>query len=230
MGKTIDRLMLLAACATGLYLLWMRIFGNILLACGLSFAICALWIRFAHGRGGRMTAAQAQAILERWAFGPDDEARVQILRLLRVDAEDLIYLPRPPAASMSMGDVFSAWKAHRNRSRIVLAAPCRADGRAQAFARTLREPTVEIADAQRLIGKIRRSDLEPPRIPRGRQLLHRLRMCLYALPGHRPWRQSAAFGLLLLPVYWLTGNPAYLFLGIGALFLAGISLRPSRNA
>ena len=55
-------------------------------------------------------------------------------------------------------------------------------------------------------------------------------MCLYALPGHRPWRQNAAFGLLLLPVYWLTGNPAYLFLGIGALFLAGISLRPSRNA
>ncbi len=36
------------------------------------------------------------------------------------------------------------------------------------------------------------------------------------------------FGALLLPVYLLTGNPAYLLLALAALLLAGIALRPRR--
>ena len=232
MGKSIDRIVLTALLAASLYLLFVQAFRSVWLACALSFACSAMILRrvLRAPRRARMTTAQASALLERWAYGPDDEAETRIAKLLD-HGEDcaLVYLPRHPAAAVSMGDVFSAWKAHRRENRLILAAPCRADGRAKTFARTLQDPSVEIADAPQLVALIRRSGLEPPHVPRFSAWLAKLRLAVCALPERRPWKQSALYGLLLIPVYLLTSNPAYLFLGLASLFLAGISLRLHRG-
>ena len=218
----------LEAFPGALYLLFLNAFGSIPLACALSFACCIPIVQLRRRFRGRMSARQAAAVLERWAYGPDDEAREQIGKLLKVDVDSLVYLPRHASASISAGDVFSAWKSHRGRERVVLAAPCHADGKARILARTLREPAVEIADAARLIPLIRRSEIAAPRAPGLRGAMKRLRLSFAALPDRRPWRQNVLFGALLLPVYLLTGNPAYLLLALAALLLAGIALRPRR--
>lgn len=228
MGKTIDRAALLILLACALYLLFLNAFGSIPLACALSFACCIPIVQLRRRFRGRMSARQAAAVLERWAYGPDDEAREQIGKLLKVDVDSLVYLPRHASASVSAGDVFSAWKSHRGRERVILTAPCHADGKARVLARTLREPAVEIADAARLIPLIRRSEIAAPRAPGLRRAMKRLRLSFASLPDRRPWRQNVLFGALLLPVYLLTGNPAYLLLGLAALLLAGIALRPWR--
>ena len=232
MGKLIDRITLTALIAAALYLLFVRALQSVWPACALSFVCSAVIVRhlLRRPRCARMTVAQANLLLERWAFGSDDEAEAHIAGLLD-PGEDcaLVYLPRHPAAAISMGDVFSVWKAHRGEKRIVLAAPCRADGRARTFARTLQEPAVEIADAPRLTALIRRSNLEPPRAPRFRAWFAKLRLAISALPERRSWKQRALYGLLLFPVYLLTDNPAYLFLSLAALFLAGVSLRLRRS-
>ena len=88
---------------------------------------------------------------------------------------------------------------------------------------------MEIYDAPRLIALIRRSDLEPPHAPRASAWFARLRLAVSALPAGRPWKQSALYGLFLLPIYLFTNNPAYLFLSLAALFLAGVSLRLRRG-
>lgn len=232
MGKSIDRIVLTALLAAALYLLFLQSFRSVWLACVLSFVCSAMIVRrvLRAPRCARMTTAQASALLERWAYGPDDEAEAHIAGLLAPgEGCKLVYLPRHPAAAISMSDVFSAWKAHRRESRLILAAPCRADGRAKTFARTLQEPAVEIADAPRLAALIRRSGLEPPHVPPFSAWFARLRLAVCALPERRPWKQSALYGLLLIPVYLITNNPAYLFLGLAALFLAGVSLRLRRG-
>lgn len=228
MGRIVDRLALLAALACALYLLFLHAFGSPALACALAFACCVPAVQFGRRFHGRMSARQAAAVLERWAYGPDDEARAQIGRLIEADETPLVYLPRHTSASVSAGDVFSAWKAHRGEAKIALASPCHADGKARAFARTLREPAVELADAARLIPLIRRSDIAAPRAPGLRGALKRLRLSVASLPDRRPWRQNALFGALLLAVYLPTGNPAYLLLALAALLLAGIAARPRR--
>ncbi|MBQ5749440.1 MAG: GNAT family N-acetyltransferase [Oscillospiraceae bacterium] len=64
------------------------------------------------------------------------------------------------AASVGMSDVFGAWKSNRDKPRLVIASPCYADSRARAFAKTLREPSEEIADASRLIPQLRKHGLD----------------------------------------------------------------------
>lgn len=233
MGRIIDRAVLVALIATVLYFLFVQAFKSVSIACMLAFGCCAVLVRrvFHRPRSERMNSAQAAKLLEEWAYGPDDAARTKIARLLSIeDAQTLVYLPRHPAAAITMSDVFSAWKAHAGQERLLLAAPCRADGKARAFAKTLKSPAVELADAQRLIALIRRSDLEAPRVPRLRTLLERLRLAVAVLPERRSWKQNLLFGALLMPVYLLTNNPSYLFLGLAALFLAGVSLRLRRRA
>lgn len=225
LGKIIDRAVILTFAAAGMYLLFLNAFDNILLACALAFACCAILIRLNARRtwNARMSALQAQALLNQWAYGDDGDAKRAIAKLLSKDEADLVYLPRLPAATLSAGDVFSTWKAHRGREALILSAPCRADSRARALARSLQDPVVELADAARLIPLIRRSNLTPPRVRRAKEGFQRLKAILLALPNRRPWHQTLLFGLALMGLYWLAGNPAYLFLSIGCLFLAGIA-------
>jgi len=233
MGKIIDRILLLALCASGLYILFLTAFGSVALSCILSFFCCALLMRRHRMRtpGKRMSAQEAREVLERMAFAPDDETSAAIRLLLNLPDDDssLRYLPKHPSAGISVGDVFGAWKSTRGQERLIIAAPCYADSRAKLFSKSLTEPSVEIADAARLIPLIRRSDIKPPKVPCMKSLIRRLGTVICALPERRAWWKNALFGLLLLPVYLFTGNAAYLFLAIGALFLAGLGVRIRRT-
>ncbi len=227
MGRWIDRAVQIAFIALILYLLFVSAFGSILASCCLSFACCALLFHHRRIRGEkyRMTKPQAQAILERWAYGSDVEAEVQIKALLSKRQGELVYLPKHPTATLSMGDVFGAWKGHRDANKLIVAAVCPSDGKARTFAATLQLPSVEIVDAQQLIPLVRRSTLAPPRMPRGKQALDKLKLRLSALPNRRPWHRNLLIGLGLMLLYLITGSAVYLFLSIGTLFLAGIGLR-----
>lgn len=227
MGKWIDRTVLTALIAAILYLLFLSAFGSIIPAAGMAFICCALLIHARRGKSGRMTKHQAQMILERWAYGPDEEARIQIEALV-VDSEPdakLVYLPKHPTATLSISDAFNAWKANREANKLILATPCYADGRARTFSRTLQQPNVILFDTSRLIPLIRKSSLSAPRSPSGRRLLARLRIALSELPSRRPWYKSLAAGIGLMLVYLLSGNAAYLILATSMLFLAGVSIR-----
>jgi len=226
MGKWIDRAAFTALTAFVLYLLFLSAFKSVLAAMLLSFACCALLIHLHRGRTGknRLSSLQAKTVLENWAYGPDDEAEAHIRALLSDLSGDIAYLPRHPSASLSVGDVFGAWKNHRGADRLILSAPCNADGRVRTFASTLTKPQVQIMDAQNLFVRIRRSDIPAPDVLRGRQLLRRLRESLAALPGRRPWHRNLLSGLLLMAMYLVTGSALYLALSIGALFISGVSL------
>lgn len=227
MGRWIDRAALTALTALGLYLLFLSAFDSIIVAGCLAFVCCGLLFRARHKRGEKyhMTRLQAQSILEGWAYGSDDEAQSQIEALMDGQQGELIYLAKHPTATLSMNDVFSAWKAHRNAEKLIVAAVCHSDGRARTFAATLKAPTIEILDAARLIPMVRRSSLPPPHALRGRQLFIRIKLLLTALPSRRPWHRNLLIGLGLMLVYLVSGSPAYLALSIGSLFIAGVSVR-----
>lgn len=227
MGKWIDRFALLLLLSFALYALFLHAFGSIIAACAFTFACCTILLRALKFKGKkyRMTRLQAEAILQQWAYGPDEIAKAAIAQLLNADESTLIYLPRHPSASISMGDVFSAWKSHRSDGHIIVSAPCYADARAKAFAKTLKSPTVSISDAAQLIPRLRRSDIPAPRSPQGRQLMQKIRELFASLPGRRPWYKNLGIGLMLMLLYLITGSAAYLILSISALFLSGAGLR-----
>ena len=89
MGKIIDRVVLTALLAAALYLLFICAFQRIWLACALSLVCSAMIVRRLLRRPvfTRMSAAQAGALLEQWAYGPDEEAKAHIAELL-VPGED----------------------------------------------------------------------------------------------------------------------------------------------
>lgn len=227
MGKWIDRAAISALTAFGLYLLFLTAYESMPTALLLTFACCIILFTTRTKRKShfRMTRFQAQMLLEQWAYGPDCEAESQIRTLLAGSEGDIVYLPRHPSASISQGDVFSAWKSHVGTDRLILSAPCYADGRARTFAATLRNPPVRIVDAAKLIPMIRKSELPIPRSSKGKQLLRRLRACIAELPGRRPWHKNLLTGLGLMLVYLITGNGAYLALSVASLFICGVSLR-----
>lgn len=227
MGRWIDRAALAALTAVLFYLLFVSAYGNIAAACCMSFLCCSLLFRFRQSRGEkfRMTKHQAQTVLENWAYGSDKDAESQIASLIAQRPGKLVYLPKHPTATLSMGDVFSAWKSNREAEKLIVAAVCHSDGRARTFSATLQSPSIEIMDAARLIPMIRRSNLDPPQVLRGRQVILRIKSLLTELPMRRPWYRNLLFGLGLMLVYLVTGIAAYLILSISALFLAGVSLR-----
>ena len=227
MGKWLDRALLTSLAAAALYLLFLSAFGSILAAACMSFGCCGLILRAFRGKAGRMTRHQAKTLLDSWAYGPDDDARASIARLSGISGANpkLVYLPKHPTASVSVSDVFGAWKSARGQNRLIIAAPCYSDSRARVFARTLQQPSAELLDAPRLISLIRRSELKAPQIPRGRMILKRFRIILSGLPGRRPWYKSLGAGLALMLVYLVSGNAAYLILSVSTLFLAGVSIR-----
>ena len=230
MGKIIDRIVLTALCAAALYVLFAAAFGSVPLACILAFVCCALLTRRIRKPSGRLSTQDARGILTSWAFAPDEEARENAARLLKLQPDDpsLRWLPRHPSASVSTGDVFGAWKSARGTDRIILSAPCYADARAKLFAKSLSEPAVEIYDAAKLLPLVRRSGLRPPERRWTGSSLAALKAALCALPERRAWWKNVLFGLMLFPVYLLTGNVAYLFLAVGALFLGGAGWRMRR--
>ena len=228
MGRWIDRAAMTALTAAALFLVFSLISGNVTAAYCMTLACSIPLVRIRKKKNNkyRMTRFQAQAILENWAYGSDEDAQTHIQSLLSCGSDsEIIYLPKHPTASISMSDVFSTWKGHRSAEKIILCAVCYSDARARAFASTLQTPSVEITDAARLIPMIRKSSLPPPHVSSARHAACKIKALISELPFRRPWYRSMLAGLGLMLVYLIVGNPAYLALSVSTLFIAGISLR-----
>ena len=163
MGKRIDRLALLCAAVAFFYGLFLRLLHQIPLACAATLLLFVVGRRMLRGKvlPARMSRFQAEQLLRSWVCESDDEARRHIAALLGANAP-MVCVLRLPEATLTMNDVFSAWKTHRGKKALTVAATCFADGRARACARTLREPSVTLVDAPVLISRIRASDLPAP--------------------------------------------------------------------
>ncbi|MBQ9951038.1 MAG: hypothetical protein IJO98_02720 [Clostridia bacterium] len=227
MGKWIDRAAMAALTALGLYILFLQAFGSVPAAAVLSFACTLMLVRRRSLRGAkyRLTRMQAEAILQKLAYGDDAEARCRIALLTNCPEAELVYLGKHPTASVGTGDVFGAWKSHRGEQRLVLAAPCYADSRARAFAKTLREPSVEIADAAKLIPLLRKSGWDGQETGSFSARFSRLKAFCSDLPCRRPWPKNLLTGLFLLIFYLFTGNILYLIVSMGMLLRAGAGIR-----
>lgn len=227
MGKWIDRAVLVTLTAFGLYILFLQAFGSVYAAAGLSFACTLMIVRRRSHRGARylLTRMQAETILQKLAYGDDGEAHSRIARLTGCSEEELVYLAKHPTASVGMSDVFGAWKSNRDKPRLVIAAPCYADSRARAFAKTLREPSVEIADASRLIPQLRKHGLDGLQSDRLSARLSRMKKFFSDAPSRRPWPKNLLTGLFLLLLYLISGNILYLIASMVMLLLAGAGIR-----
>lgn len=226
MGRIIDRFIAFAAVVTAGYLLFLRATDSVLLACALTFLSAAL-LRPAHPRAAGMSALAAGEILNRWALGPDDEALMQLSSL--TGDPNPVYLSRHPGALIGYADVFSAWKSRRDEEEITVCAPCRADARARAYAKTLTGPRVRLMDAPRLIALIRASDLAPPPGARTAAIRRRLK-ALASLPARGSPGKRLLWGLALMLIYLATGRAICLAFSLAALMLAGVSLRYAKGA
>lgn len=228
MGRRVDRWALFLLGMPFFYGLSLRLTDSIAASAALTSLLLALLRqlirRSSYFQGNRMSRAQAEAILFQWACLSEEEAFQRITGIVG-KRDNLVCIARHPSLSLSLGDVFSVWKNHRDEDRLVIASTVRADARAKGLARTLHHPRVELIDAPCLIRFIRRSDLMPPKIPAGQILLRRLRDGIAHLCERRSWLKGAAIGLLLMFLYLLTGNVLYLALSVADLFFAGISLR-----
>lgn len=227
MGKKIDRLFIFSALITLIYAIFIHAFHSIPIACLLTFLCCAAIRRFSlrNKRPASMSAYDARQLLDRWGYESEETVRPFMEELVHPSSAGLACIIRPLAFSVSKGDVLAQWKSNREKERIVIAATCYADGSAKTFAASLRSPTVEIADAARLIPLLRHSSIKPLPRPPFSGILHRLRILFSSLPMRRSWQKNAMSGLMLMALYLLSGNAAYLFLSIGLLFLSGLSLR-----
>lgn len=229
MGKFIDRTVLGLLYILALYAFLMRTFQSIPVAAAMTLiggVLLRIILRKRRPRR-RMTTFEAKMLMERWVFLPDGEAERCIASLLP-EKTPLVYASRHPSATLSINDIYGLWRAHAAEEHMTLVTLCEADARARRFSRTLKNPCVTLLDAPKLLPKIRASEFEPPRLPRGSALAARLREQLAHLPDHRPWNQTMLIGLGLLAVYWLTANVGYLFASLGMLLLAGVSLRTHR--
>lgn len=229
MGKFIDRSVFILLSISVLYAFLMHTFQSIPVAAATTLIGSALLRIILRKRRPhrRMTAFEAKMLMERWAFLPDGEAERCIASLLP-EKTPMVYVSRHPSATLSVNDIYGLWRAHAAEEHMTLVTLCEADARARRFSRTLKNPSVALLDAPKLLPKIRASELEAPRLPRGSALAMRLRKRLAHLPDRRPWSQTLMIGLGLLAVYWLTANVGYLFASLGMLLLAGVSLRSRR--
>jgi len=229
----IDHAALITLGASVLFLLFLTLLENIPAACALSFITCSvlLFILRRCIPSPRMKRMEAEALLNSWIFGDDEKARSSISEILNMpkDSYSLFVLIRHPSSTISVGDIFTQWKNNLGTEHITIAATCRLDPRGKLLAGTLREPTVEIIDISRLISLIRCSELHPPKVRKLNMWFQHLRNAILILPTRLSWHRSLLYGLLLLLVYFITASAGYLFLGIAALFLSGVSIRAQRS-
>lgn len=230
MGQKIDQLvitlLLSVACCMLLLSFTEHLFLSIALTIGFNVLLRSFFKK--HATHKRMNRRQAQKHLLRWASESEESSRAEIATILGEIDHDAIFL-RHPTFSISSSDIFHAWKLHRGEKKLRIIATCYADGRARTFAKTLSDPMIELMDASRLIPLIRKSNLEIPHEPFGKDFLKKIRQLLIALPERRSWQKNLLYGCLFMFLYVCTGNAAYLFLSLAALFLAGVRIKAQRH-
>lgn len=228
MGKKIDRFALFILSAMIFYIFFLNTWHSIPLACALAFICCALLNHLLNRRPMhfKCTKAQADSEILRIACLPEEDALNDIEKLLRFRYPDesfkTVLLLKHPSGSISTGDVFSIWKKYTGEETIAIASTCPADGRAIAYSKELKLPRLAVIDSRQLSHIIRISGLcaSPSRFTireTFNKVRHRLASC-------RVTGKNAFFALTLLAMYLLMGNPLYLFLSLGILFLFGINV------
>ncbi len=234
MGKRVDRAALWGLAALGYYLFFLHAWGGILPACASAFAACAL-TRFLLRRARlprRAPASRARAGLLEIAAMADDEAQRRLEALVRArwpgEAFRLAPVLKHPEASLSSGDVLSAWKANRDTGRLVIAATCPAEPRAALYASRLEGPRVTVLDSRALIRLLRASAADDVPDPPAAPLRRRLRAFLAAACARRFSLKNAAVAAALLALYWVRGNPLGLLGATVLLWQLGAALLGGR--
>ena len=234
MGGRLDRAALGAACAAGYYLFFLNAWGSIPLACASAFAACVLTGRLLRDwlREGRASRSQARAALWRVAAMEDGDAEVLLRDLIRrrYPGETFRLTPvlKHPEATLSSGDILSAWKVNRDAGRLVIAATCPCEPRAAQYARELLDPVVAVLDSRALVRLLRGqpAEAEPP-IPR-LPLRVRLRRVVARVSSARVSPKNLALAAFLLAAYLLTGNGYSLFASLAILVPSAVALAQRR--
>ena len=230
MGKRIDRALLGMAAATVLYLFFLNAWGSIPLACGTAFGGCLSLdhILRMHPIRKHVGARQARAELLRIAGLPDDEAQVVLSTLVRMrypsEVFSLFPVLKHPEASMSSGDVLSAWKANRSAARLVVAATCPCEPRAALFARELSDPPVAIVDSRTLLRILRSRPADSLPTPPRECPEARLRRLAARAASAKVSPGNVLIAAMLLATYLATGNPYSFFCAMLVLGHLGIAL------
>lgn len=234
MGRIIDRFAMAAAPAALLYLYFLNAWNSIPLACACAFACSALIRRLFRGRPAkcRASAAQARAELLRIAQMDERDAHRSLAELIRrrwhSEAYELATVLKHPEASLSAGDVLSAWKAHRGAARLAIAATCPCEPRAAAYAATLQTPAVAIVDS-RVLTRLLRACPEALSSPSpGPSLRDRLRRAWLSARCARFSLRSALLAVALFGIYLLRGGMAALLCALALLFQMSVALSQGR--
>lgn len=226
MGKKIDRAALLALAALGLYLGFVSAFGSIWLAA--ACALCALLLlrKLLSPLAGRLPKREARrgrarAEVERWALLDKDAAEAEARALLekaypgQAAEAEMLFLPRhPQGPPLNLNAVLDAWRG-RGGEKLLLITTARADAAAHACAAKLAHPAVRLIDGERLCALL--AAFPPPK----REEAPARRRLRIAVSRERAPRRLL-FGLLLLLMYLLLGNPLYLGAALLTLFLAAM--------
>lgn len=234
LGGIIDRFAMAAVPAALLYLYFLNAWNSIPLACACAFTCSALIRRLFRGLPAkrRASAAQARAELLRIAQMDECDAHRSLAALIRrrwrSEAFELATVLKHPEASLSAGDVLSAWKAHRSAARLAIAATCPCEPRAAAYAATLRTPAVAIVDSRALMRLLRANPAalsSPAPVP---SLRERLRCAWLRVRCARFSLRSAMLAVALLGIYLLRGGTVTLLCALALLFQLGVALWQSR--
>lgn len=226
MGKTIDRAALHVLAALALYLFFVSAFGDIWLAAGC--ALCALLLlrKLLLPLAGRLPKREARrgrarAEVERWAMLDAETAEAEARALLekaypgQTAEAELLFLPRhPQGPPLDVNAVLDAWR-ERSGEKLLLVTTARADATAHACAAKLARPAVRLIDGERLCALL--AAFPPPKREAARPRRH---FAIAASRERAPRR--LLFGLLLLAMYLLLGNPLYLGAALVTLLLAAL--------
>ena len=231
MGKIMDRAVFSALAATGLYLFFLNAWGSVGLAGALAFAGVAVGSRLVGRRPRRASLGRVRAELLRLAGLSDAQATAELTALVRWrwpgEAFALAPVLKHPEATLTSGDLLSAWKANREAARLVVAATCPAEPRALAYARQLEGPAMAVVDS-RALSRILRRTLPPDDKPRRiRWPLWRVGMAF--LPrGQRVSPKNAMLAAALLMLYARGASPLYLFAALALIAHLGVALGQRR--
>ena len=226
MGKKIDRAAGHMLAALLLYLFFVSAFENIWAAavCALFAALClrralAPLARRAPGREAKKRRARAEA--ERWALLDASAAEAEARALLekaypgQTAEAEILFLPRhPQGPPLDVNAVLDAWRG-RKGGRLLIVTTSRADPAAHACAAKLAKPRVCLVDGERLVALLTAFPPPEKEAPAPRR---RLRPVVSRERAPR----RLLFGLLLLAMYLLLGNPLYLGAALLTLFLAAL--------
>ena len=214
-GKTIDRAVLTALGAAGLYLFFLNAGLGIVGSCALTFVCMALLRQVIRGipvkRGA--TKRQAEAALLSIALMAEEDAREALIAL--TGQADIIPVLRHPEGVFTVDMLYELWREHGDGVRVVVT--CSPEGKAGDFAK---ERSIDLIDREKLVKRIQKTGLYVPRDAPKPPLRSRLRP-LWERPI-KPRVLIAVIGLML--TYLTAGHVMCLICALGLTGFTGARL------